>query len=103
MKSQYREDSKENRVILWLQLCQGDSMVAFPIESKVQPSRGPPSHPKRAHKKGTKSWKMPGCSNHIESFDTNDQCRPLSENKATVTIQINTNQAGAEFTFLKRE
>lgn len=103
MEGQYREDSKENGVILWLQLCQGYSMVAFPIERKVQPYRGPPSHPKQAHKKGAKSWKMPGCSKHIESFDTNVQCRPLSENKATVTIQINTNQAEAEFTFLKRE
>lgn len=47
MKARYRENSKENGVILWLQLCQGYSMVALPIEGKVQPYRGIPSHSKR--------------------------------------------------------
>lgn len=38
---------------------------------------------------------MPKRSKPIESFGTNVQYRPLSENKATVTIKINTNQPGA--------
>lgn len=50
MKTQYREISKENGVILWLQLHPGYSTVALPIEGKVQPYRDIPSHPKTGTK-----------------------------------------------------
>lgn len=89
MKAQYKEYSKENGLFCGSSYVKDIYTVWGPLPLREGPAlQRNPFPPQNSHtRKEPSPRRLSRCSKPVECFYTNVQCRPFSENRATVTIK----------------